>query len=75
MNRMAKKIMICLLAGIVQVGIGTILIEASPLYNENLPQIVQLDQQQDQGSESAAQKRHEQERHERERHDHEYTGG
>ncbi len=66
MNSMTKKIMIYSLAGIMQVGLGATLIEASPLHLEGSSQIVQLDNRHDR-------ERQENDRHQREmrRHDHE----
>lgn len=43
MNSITKKIMIYSLAGIMQVGLGASVIEASPLHNEGTQSIVQLD--------------------------------
>ncbi len=61
MNKMAKKLMIYSMVGMIQVGLGATVVAASPLYNDGSQRIVQLDN------------RHNQEnfRHEREmrRHD------
>ena len=76
MNNMKKKLMICALAGIMQVGIGAATIEASPLHNDGTQRIVQLD---DRDHDNDRQREHdrrqyeERDRHEREmrRHEHE----
>lgn len=62
--------MIYSLAGIMQLGIGVIVVAASPLYNDGSQRIIQLDDKQDQHD---RQRREEIRRHEREmqRHDHE----
>lgn len=44
MNSITKKTMIHSMVGMIQLGLGASVIEASPLYNEGLlPRIVQLD--------------------------------
>ena len=70
MNNITKKIMMCALAGIMQVGLGAAVIEASQLHNDNSQRIVQLDDRHD---EHDRRQHEENERHEREmrRHDHE----
>jgi hypothetical protein len=70
MNNIAKKIMIYSMAGIMQVGLGATVIEASPLHNEGVPGIVQLDDRHD---EHDRRQNEENRRHEREmqRHDRE----
>lgn len=71
MNKVTKKIMIYSLAGIMQLGIGASVIEASPVHNEGASQrIVQLD---DRHGDHDRRQREEQQRHEREmrRHHHE----
>lgn len=72
MNSMTKKIMIYSLAGIIQVGIGATMIEASPLQIESSQPIVQLNRHGEQ-REHDEWRRHEIERHDREmrRHPHE----
>ncbi len=71
MNGVTKNIMIYSLAGIMQVGLGETVIEASA-FNNNDIQIVQLDRH-DEQRENAEWRRHESERHEQEmrRHQHE----
>jgi len=49
MHNIAKKIMIFSLAGIIQIGFSTTMVMASPLYNESLQRITQLDDRQDGG--------------------------
>jgi hypothetical protein len=69
MRSIAKKIMIYSMVGLMQVGLGTAVVAASPLYNDGPQQIVQLDRQGDHDQ----RQREENQRHEREmrRHDHE----
>jgi len=43
MKCMIKKLIIYLIISMIQVGLGTIVIEASPLSSNSLPRIVQLD--------------------------------
>ena len=62
MNNIAKKLMIYSLAGIMQMGLGAAVIEASPLHNDDPQRIVQLDRQGDHDQ----RQRQENERHERE---------
>ena len=57
MKNIAEKIMICSIIGMMQLGIGTSIIEASPLHNQSITM-----QQQDDRYEA---KRMENERHER----------
>jgi hypothetical protein len=70
MNSLTKKIAIYSLTGIMQVGFGAAVIEASPLHNDVPQQIVQLDNRHhhDNGRhrEHAERQRRENERHERE---------
>lgn len=73
MNSIVKKIMIYSLAGIIQVGLGATVIEASPLHSDGPQRIVQLDNRDNRDNrdnEKQRQKderqRHENERHERE---------
>ena len=70
MKNLTKKIMIYSMVGIMQVGLGATVIEASPLYNDNdgSQQIVQLDR----GYHHDREERRHQEnrRHEREMHRH-----
>ncbi len=76
MKSVIKKIAIYSMVGIMQVGFGTSIIEASPLHNDDSQRIVQLD---DRGHDNDRQRKHderqreENERHEREmqRHPHE----
>ena len=70
MNRMTKKLMIYSLAGMMQLGLGASVIEASPLHIDGTPGIVQLDNGHGNRDE---QKRQENNRHQREmqRHNHE----
>jgi hypothetical protein len=56
MKNTAKKIVLYSMVGLMQVGLGTAVVAASPLYNDGSQQIVQLDARHDQ--ENA---RHEQE--------------
>ncbi len=66
MKNTVKKIMIYAMVGLMQVGLGTAVAAASPLYNDGSPRLVQLDDRHDR-------ERQENERHEREmrRRDHE----
>lgn len=59
MNQIVKKIAICSMIGMMQVGLGASVIEASPLH-DGIPSAQQYDR--DQG-------RHEQDRRERHRHE------
>jgi hypothetical protein len=73
-KRIAKKIMIYSLAGIIQIGIGTAVVAASPLYSDGPQRLVQLDDRHDDNDrqrEHDKRQREENERHEREmrRHD------
>jgi ABC-type Zn2+ transport system substrate-binding protein/surface adhesin len=70
MKGVVKKVIIYSLAGIMQVGLGATVIEASPLYNDDSQRIVQLDDRHD---EHDRRQHEENRRHEREmrRHDHE----
>jgi len=72
MKNIVKKVTIFSMIGMMQIGLGTSVIEASPLYNEPAP-AQQLDDRhnQDQDQERHERHRHERERIERERHDHE----
>jgi len=63
MNRITKKIMIYSLAGMMQLGLGASVIEASPLHVDGTSGMVQLDNRHGNRDE---QKRQENERHERE---------
>jgi ABC-type Zn2+ transport system substrate-binding protein/surface adhesin len=66
MNGLVKKMMIYSMVGLMQVGFGTAVVAASPLYNDGPQQIVQLDRQSDHD-----QRQHEEnERHEREMRQH-----
>jgi hypothetical protein len=76
MNSIAKKIIIYSLVGIMQVGLGVTVIEASPVYNDGPQRIVQLEDRHDDNDrqqENVKRLRDENERHEREmrRRDHE----
>jgi hypothetical protein len=68
MRNLTKKIMIYLMVGMMQVGIGTAVVVASPLYNDGTQRIVQLDDRQDHHDQR---QREENRRHEQEmrRHD------
>ncbi len=48
MNSTTKKLMIYSMAGMMQIGLGTAVVAASPLYNDGSQQIVQLDARHDQ---------------------------
>jgi len=63
MRKIMKKIMIYSMVGMMQLGLGATVIEASPLHNDG-PYMQQQDDRHDQD-------RHERERHERERHERE----
>ncbi|MBP2660573.1 MAG: hypothetical protein H6Q69_3605 [Firmicutes bacterium] len=63
MKKIVKKIMIYSMVGMMQLGLGATVIEASPLHNDG-PDMQQQDDRHDQD-------RHERERHERERHERE----
>lgn len=65
MKNIIKKIAIFSMAGLMQIGFGASIIEASPLHNEIVPM-----QQQD-GRHNRDQDRHERERIENERHERE----
>ena len=75
MNNITKRIMIYSLAGIMQLGLGATVIEASPLYNAGPQRIVQLEAgrqpDNDRQRKHDDRQREENERHEREmrRHD------
>lgn len=56
MRKIMKKIMIYSMVGMMQLGLGATVLEASPLHHENSQRIVQLDDRQQQENE-----RHEQE--------------
>ena len=77
MKNITKKIIIYSLAGIMQLGLGASVIEASPLHSDDLQRIVQLDDgdhhDNDRQREHDRRQREENERHEREmrRHEHE----
>lgn len=58
MEIIIKKIMIYLMVVMMQLGLGSIVIEASPLYNEGLQQIVQLDDGDDAGQEQPGHHKH-----------------
>ena len=62
MKNIIKKIAIFSMVGMMQIGFGVSVIEASPLYNEDSQRIIQLDDRYDHN-------RHEQERIENERHE------
>ena len=70
MKTIVKKIVILSMAGMIQTGFGASVIEASPLHNDGLQRIVQLD---DRRSDHDRRQQEENERHEREmrRRDHE----
>ncbi len=74
MRNKTKKLMIYSLGGMMQVGLGATVIEASPLHNEDSQRLVQLDNRHDEERHRHVERRREEnERHEREmrRHDHE----
>ncbi len=58
MNSMSKKIMAYTLVGMMQVGIGTAVVAASPLYNDGSQRIVQLDARDDNGQPQPDQHQH-----------------
>lgn len=70
MKKLAKKIMIYSMVGIMQVGLGATIVAASPLYNENSQRVVQLDNRDenhnDRQREHDRRQREENQRHERE---------
>jgi hypothetical protein len=70
MKNIVKKVTIYSMVGIMQVGFGASVIEASPLHTDGSQRIVQLDNRQ---SEHDRREREENQRHEQEmrRHDHE----
>ncbi len=61
MRNITKKIVIYSMVGLMQVGLGTAAVMASPLHSDGSAQIVQLD-------------RHDRDRHEHYRHDHRNSG-
>lgn len=68
MRKIMKKIMIYSMVGLMQVGFGASVIEASPRDNDSLPMHQGYDRYQDQRDhEHMERERHERERHERER--------
>lgn len=70
MNNITKKMMIYSLAGLMQVGLGAAVIEASPLQNEGPQKIVQMDGEDH--HDNARQRDHDdRQRQENERHDRE----
>jgi len=69
MNNITKKIMIFSLAGIMQLGLGISVMEASPYYGDDSPRMVRLDDRHD---EHDRRQREENERHEREMRRHDY---
>jgi ABC-type Zn2+ transport system substrate-binding protein/surface adhesin len=75
MKSIVKKVAIYSMVGIMQVGFGASIIEASPLHNDGSQRIVQLDRghDNDRQREHDRREREENQRHEREmrRHDHE----
>jgi len=73
MRSITKKMMIYSLAGMLQLGFGASIIEASPLHNVNLPVGQQYDQyaQRGPGPNPNERDRHEKERAENQRHEHE----
>jgi hypothetical protein len=71
MKNIIKKIMIYSLAGIIQIGLGATLIEASPLHNEGSERIIQLD---DRHHDRDQRQREENDRHEREMRRHHNEG-
>jgi len=66
MNSVVKKIAIFSMVGIMQIGFGASVIEASTLHNES-PSIQQLDDRHDRGQDRYARERYEQRRYKRER--------
>ncbi|KYZ77353.1 hypothetical protein AXX12_04285 [Anaerosporomusa subterranea] len=70
MNSLTKKIVIYSMVGIMQVGFGASVIEASPFHNDGSQRIVQLDSRHhhdnERRREHAERQRRENERHERE---------
>jgi hypothetical protein len=76
MKSIVKKVAIYSMVGIMQLGFGASVIEASPLHNDGPQRIVQLDHRDhrnDRQREHDRRQREENQRHEREmrRHDHE----
>ncbi len=77
MKSVVKKVAIYSMIGMMQLGLGTSLIEASPLHNDGSQRIVQLGHRDHRGNdrqrEHDRRQREENQRHEREmrRHDHE----
>jgi membrane protein involved in colicin uptake len=76
MKSIVKKIAIFSMVGMMQIGLGASVIEASPLHNDGPQRIVQLDDRHhdnEKQREHDERQRQENERHEREmrRHDHE----
>lgn len=67
MKDIVKKIAIFSMVGMMQLGLGATVIEASPLHNDSMPMQQQYDREQ--GPHEGD--RFEQERHERERHEEE----
>ncbi len=74
MKNVVKKIMVYSMVGMMQIGLGATVIEASPLYHDG-PQIIQLNDHHDNDRQREHDRRvrEENERHQREmrRHDHE----
>jgi len=66
MKNLTKKILICSLAGMMQVGLGASVIQASPLQNFDGQKIVQLDDRQDRQRQHDDRQQQENERHDRE---------
>ncbi len=71
MKNLTKKIMIYSIVGLMQVGLGTTVIEASPLYNNGSQRIVQLDNRH---HDRQQRQREENRRHEREMRRHHNEG-
>jgi flagellar biosynthesis GTPase FlhF len=77
MKNIVKKIAVYSMVGMMQIGFGASVIEASPLHNEGSQQIVQMDNRDNHDNERQRERdrrqREENERHEREmrRHHHE----
>ncbi len=70
MKNLTKKIMIFSMVGMMQVGFGAAVLEASPLHTENSNRVVQLDNRHDNGN--WRQREHDERlRRENERHKHE----
>ncbi len=69
MKSVARKVMIYSMVGVMQIGLGTAVVAASPLYNDGPQRIVQLD---DRYHENYRQREHDEwRRHEIERHERE----